>query len=132
MIVWLVLACVRCPEGFEAHGPRCEPSGTLPVGTPQPLTSADFVRDYERKLCDELEECFCDAYDLETCDDVDVQCPRVEEPEGCAFDPDIAWDCLHDHYRCESGSVGDPAVVAPESCGRVYDCTAPTSTGDTG
>ncbi|MCB9684289.1 MAG: hypothetical protein H6735_04510 [Alphaproteobacteria bacterium] len=132
MIALLLAACIRCPEGYEAHGGRCEPTGTVPIGTPQPLTSSEFVRDYERKLCDELEECFCDVYDLETCDDIDVRCIDVEEPTGCAFDAEVAWDCLHDHYRCESGVGGQPTVVAPESCSRVYDCTAPTSTGDTG
>ena len=132
MIALWLAACVRCPEGFEARGNQCVPTGTVVGGPAAPLTSTEFASDYERKLCDELEDCWCEVYDVETCDTTDLECIDVDAPQGCAFDADVAWDCLHDHYRCETTAGGDPMVVAPESCSRVYDCTVVPTTGDTG
>ncbi len=123
-----LVACVRCPDGYDARGGSCEPTTAAVLATPRAPTAESFPGDYERKLCRELEDCWCDFVGTETCT-FNLDCPRVDPPEGCAFDPVAAEECLTGRYECDDRG-GEVRVEAPSACAEVYDCSG--ETGDTG
>ena len=74
MIV-LLLACMPCPDGLARDEDGVCVSTGGPVGEGAPPTEALFLTRFDERFCDELEDCWCDAYDLETCDP-SLDCPK--------------------------------------------------------
>jgi hypothetical protein len=116
-VIVLLLACRPCPDGLERDDAGvCVGSG--PVGSGDPPTEDEFLRRYDARVCDALEDCLCDEVD--DCD-ADVDCPEASVPAGCVYDELYGQECLDGHYSCD---LDDDvvSVTPPEACELVYDC----------
>jgi hypothetical protein len=133
-MLWFLLACVTCPEGFERSGGQCTPLAPGTPIEPAPLDANTFLDRYERDACKALEDCLCDELGLPArdCDLDDCDTTELAEVQDCAFDRGAAEDCLAGRWECDVD--GDVVIaIAPAPCSAVFDCTAPPSeTGDTG
>ena len=117
LMVSLRGACSPCPEGLERRDGHCLPDGSAERG---PLSESEFRSLYERRGCQELEECLEELCELEPCE-IEVDCDPVDwsEFEGCAFDVEVAETCLGERWDCDESAA---TVWAPSSCAEVYAC----------
>jgi hypothetical protein len=123
-MMWWWLGCFgHCDPGYSRVAGRCQFTSGY-VGPGEPLTEADFWEEYERELCDAMEECACED-DTGDCE-VELDCPQVSWPTDCTFDGLAARDCARGHFSCDPD--GDWFEIEPPSvCEQVYTCG-----GDTG
>jgi hypothetical protein len=117
LVLGLLSACSPCPDGLERRDGHCLPEGGADRG---PLSEPEFRSLYERRGCQELEECLEELCASEPCE-IDLDCDPVDwsDVAGCTFDLGTAETCLNERWDCDESAA---TVWAPSSCAEVYDC----------